>query len=408
MSCPVNLRTDLLQGAPTGGSWQYAGYHPTSASGSPGSGGSSVTVGSGDNPSVNFTGFAPGFYFFDYFVGGFPCNSTQRTYVQVAPYPNAGSSNSATYCTDHGFVVNLADIISGEESGGTWSVVTGNPPPGSFNAAAGTFSLSQVNSPGLYQFQYSITVQPPSGVDLADCADCTRTSLATVQIQEGGEAGSPTTINLCPGESVELFAEHNANNGGNLTNAGDFLFMGWNDDLNGFNTSQTFTVNGITASYAPFSVLSVVPCTLSNLPNGYYYMLYRVGSSPCNDSAQVTVIVADCNDCPDDDNCYQAPNSSTTFWGFVLNDGTVINGSTPGFDFPYSTSSGAAGAATLQSHLQAWLDNNGGGTVSVVYSQTSDGGNFWQITVNNPCVGFSGFCTGSSCDRPVAFNTISC
>jgi gliding motility-associated-like protein len=78
--------------------------------------------------------------------------------VHVDAAVDAGSPNlPVTMCSGTNQMVNLADLITGEDSGGTWTETSVQPSQGgAFNAANGTFRTDN-QSPGTYTFNYFLS-----------------------------------------------------------------------------------------------------------------------------------------------------------------------------------------------------------------------------------------------------------
>ena len=127
--------------------------------------------------------------------GTLPVCSTspaQSVTVTVSQPVNAGTAAApAELCSGTGSIIKLTDLITGENAGGTWSVVSGSPSQGGFNAAAGTFNPVQQN-PGTYIFRYTIDAAAPCPDQSAD---------ATVNIQQTptADAGPDLVINCLQG-----------------------------------------------------------------------------------------------------------------------------------------------------------------------------------------------------------------
>ena len=82
--------------------------------------------------------------------------------ITVNSSPDAGMPGMPTnLCEGSPSIIQLSDMVLNQGVGGTWSdSPAGSAPPGSFNAAAGTFNTAGVGA-GTYQFEYSITGAPP-------------------------------------------------------------------------------------------------------------------------------------------------------------------------------------------------------------------------------------------------------
>jgi valyl-tRNA synthetase len=152
----INLFS-IITGEQTGGTWSRV----------TGTGGTFVAATGTFTPATAATTST-----FRYVVTGTaPCsNDTSIATVTINPQANAGSDGTTTVCDTLITAVNLYNVITGEQTGGTWSRITGTG--GTFNAAAGTFlpAVGATNS----TFRYVKTGTAPCPND---------TSIATVNIQ---------------------------------------------------------------------------------------------------------------------------------------------------------------------------------------------------------------------------------
>ncbi len=152
----INL-FNIITGEQSGGTWSRVS----------GTGGTFVAASGTFTPAAGATTST-----FRYVVTGTTvcANDTSIATVVINPQANAGADGSTTVCDTLATAVNLYNLISGEQSGGTWSRVTGTG--GTFNAAAGTFlpAVGATNS----TFRYVKAGTAPCPND---------TSVATVNIQ---------------------------------------------------------------------------------------------------------------------------------------------------------------------------------------------------------------------------------
>ncbi|HWR94481.1 MAG TPA: hypothetical protein VN192_04705 [Flavobacterium sp.] len=111
--------------------------------------------------------------------------------------PNAGENGSTSVCESNVAVINLFDLITGEQAGGTWARTTGDG--GTFNAAAGTYKPATGATSST--FTYTLTATAP-------CVD--DSSVATVTIYPSVTAGTGSPGRYCIGAaglaSVDLDA----------------------------------------------------------------------------------------------------------------------------------------------------------------------------------------------------------
>ena len=161
---PINLFT-LISGEQPGGTWVR----------STGTGGSFDAAAGTFTPAIGATNST-----FTYtIIGVAPCpNDSSVATVNINTQPNAGDDGSTAVCADSVTIINLFNLISGEQPGGTWVRSSGSG--GTFDAAAGTFTPG----PGVTAstFTYTLTAISP-------CVD--DSSVATVNI-------NPLPIVYCP------------------------------------------------------------------------------------------------------------------------------------------------------------------------------------------------------------------
>jgi hypothetical protein len=133
----------LITGEQAGGSWTRTS----------GTGGVFNATNGTFNPNASATTST-----FSYTVTGTaPCiTATSTVTVIINPQPNAGLPGSQTVCSTETDTVVLANLLTDESAGGTWTRATGTG--GTFNALAGTFiTIVATNS----TFTYTVTGTPP-------------------------------------------------------------------------------------------------------------------------------------------------------------------------------------------------------------------------------------------------------
>ena len=122
------------------------------------------------------------------------CISPYTFVVAVLLEPNAGTSGNIVVCENNTTPINLFDIITGEQPGGTWIRISGTG--GVFNAAAGTFTPG----PGATTTTISFTV-----TGTAPCVN--DSSTATIEINA---APNPAALsgnqNVCIGLTTTFSA----------------------------------------------------------------------------------------------------------------------------------------------------------------------------------------------------------
>ncbi len=206
MSCEINLRTDGLSGADAGGTWVWNGFNASSDEG-PFSTGSGTNPGalSGDNPAIDFDGFTPGYYAFTYSGGEGDCGDEVTIVIAVVSSPNAGCSDTVTYCTGNGgSAVNLLTLKNtecGESITSTNLTIewddSSDDPGAAYNAGAGTLDIEDLE-PGTYVFTYTKVAVPPDGYTLDNCPNCEASvATLTITIIATFTAGTANNIAVC-------------------------------------------------------------------------------------------------------------------------------------------------------------------------------------------------------------------
>ena len=116
---------------------------------------------------------------------------TTTTNVEIVAQANSGTDGNIAVCEGNPSI-NLFDIITGEQTGGTWTRISGTG--GTFNAVAGTFtpSIGTTNS----AFTYTVNASVP-------CSDDTSVATVTINAIPTGIAISGGTT-TCAGTPVNL------------------------------------------------------------------------------------------------------------------------------------------------------------------------------------------------------------
>jgi len=129
-------------------------------------------------------------------TGTAPCvNSSSVATVNINPQPVAGTSGNTTVCESSTASINLSSLITGEQSGGTWTRTTGTG--GTFNAASGSFTPAVGATTST--FTYTLTGTSP-------CVNSS--SVATVNINAQPVAGTSGNTTVCESStaSINLFS----------------------------------------------------------------------------------------------------------------------------------------------------------------------------------------------------------
>lgn len=187
------------------------------------------------------------------------CDSIVVTTITVVPKPNAGADGSITTCSNNTSPIDLFSIITGEQSGGVWSRLTGTG--GTFNAAAGNYApeVGATNS----IFRYIVTGSSPCGND---------TSFVTVNLTTC-IAISGTVFNDANGNTIINAGENGTTSGTNLyvylVNSSGVVIDSAKVNANGTYTldavaSQNYTIELSTIQY-PIGT-NTITTPISNTP----------------------------------------------------------------------------------------------------------------------------------------------
>jgi PKD-like domain/CHU_C Type IX secretion signal domain/SprB repeat len=115
------------------------------------------------------------------------CPDSVNLVLSVVKPKNIGTAAPKDLCSNEPESVKLADLITGEDTGGTWKEVSLKPSTASaFNAANGTFNTTN-QAAGTYTFEYTFTNQTP-------CPDSKQTVLVNVISAPTAQAGNPATL----------------------------------------------------------------------------------------------------------------------------------------------------------------------------------------------------------------------
>jgi Dockerin type I domain len=227
----INLFS-LMTGAQTGGVW-------TRLTGTRGIFNAAAGI---FTPSVNATNST-----FKYTVIGIsPCVDDEAiATVNIVPQVNAGTDGGTSICNNSTAIIDLYSLISGEQSGGIWTRLTGTG--GVFDATTGSFTPSVLATSST--FQYSLTGVSPCPNDV---------SIATVDIVPQANAGRDGSVTQCESFTTTVYlnllivGEQSGGVWTRLTGTGGSF-----DPVN-----ATFTpAAGTTTSTFQYTVKSAYPCS---------------------------------------------------------------------------------------------------------------------------------------------------
>ncbi|RXR24687.1 choice-of-anchor L domain-containing protein, partial [Flavobacterium stagni] len=255
--CNTNTSTidlySLITGEQTGGTWVR-----TSGSGGVFNAASGLFTPSSTTTTSSFT----------YTITGVaPCISdSSLATLTVNIQPSAGNSGSTTVCETSTTTINLFNLITGEQTGGTWVRTSGSG--GNFDAVNGLFTPAVGATTST--FTYTVNGVNPCGPD---------SSVATVNISLAPNAGADGSITVCQSTTPVVLATviSGQQNGGTwirTSGTGGTFNAGAGTFIPGFNATVstfTYTVSGASPCPADTSVATVNPITSppSNQPTPY-------------------------------------------------------------------------------------------------------------------------------------------
>ncbi len=142
------------------------------------------------NGTIDLAASTPGTYTITNNISNSCGNGSENQEVTIIAAPFAGNDTTVDACNDGSTTAfTLADLLIGEDAGGSWMVAGSSPtvPGPGFNAGAGTFDPNQ-ESVGSYQFAYTVSATP-----------CTsQSAIITVNISAPSSAGSASsTAEVC-------------------------------------------------------------------------------------------------------------------------------------------------------------------------------------------------------------------
>lgn len=226
---------------------------------------------------------------------------TKTNYIVVNPTVTAGADDAAIICNNSS--INLNTLLSGADSGGTWTETTGTP-SGQFTPATGVFDANGL-TPGNFTFNYTVNA-------LAPCPDDFATMTITVDPCTGPTAIiSASTTNVCAGQSI-IF-----NNASIGTNVDTWVWS--------FGSGTPGTANTV----GPHSVTFNTPGTFNvwlqvTDDNGIDDTTIQITVIPCS-SPTAAFAISDNTICPSD--CITYTNNTNTVGPTTYQ--WTFNGGTP-------------------------------------------------------------------------------
>ncbi len=392
---PIDLYT-LVTGEQSGGTWAASPTNPS---------GGTFLAGAG---AFTPNGASSGTYTFTYTVNGTGACSTPSAVsvsIDVTTAPNAGvASAPANACANDPATITLANLLTGEQTGGTWAAGAGNPAGGTFSAAAGTFVANGATA-GTFTFTYTVT-------GTAGCSGQSDSETVTVNVLAlpVGTA-TPSTAETCSGGSVSIALSANqfalfawtpasipagvtASSGSGatlnptLTNSGtSAATVNYTVTVTGGSCTNTFTVP-VTVNALPSVTTSTtaVDCrgartgTATATPSGgeapYTYLWSGIPQQPTQTATSLAagiyiVTVTDNNGCQNTATATVTQPATgvdvtiSSSGAILCNGGSTTltasaTGGTPGYNYVWNTAAVTAGiTATAGSYAVTATDANG-------------------------------------------------
>ncbi|WP_269224520.1 T9SS type B sorting domain-containing protein [Flavobacterium sp. IMCC34518] len=330
-STPIDLFS-LITGEQTGGTWTRT----------TGAGGVFNAASGTFTPAVGATTST-----FTYtLTGTSPCvNSTSVSTVIINPQPIAGTSGNTTVCESSSTPINLSSLITGEQSGGTWTRTTGTG--GIFTAASGTYTPAVGATTSTFTYA------------LAGTSPCINSSsVATVTIIPQPIAGTSGNTTVCDSDttSIDLYSLITGEQAGGS----------WSRT-----TGSGGTFNSATGSFTP-----AIGATNST----FTYNL--VGTAPCVNSTSIATV--NVNPIPTITIGCGIPTANSVQFNW-----NAISGATS-YTYSYSVASGVPVTG-----------NTAGNTFTVNGLLPGQNVSISVTSVGNTCIATGiGNCVSSSCPTP--------
>jgi hypothetical protein len=193
-------------------------------------------------------------------VGTAPCvDDSSVATININAQPVAGDDGDVTVCENSAEAINLFDLITGEQAGGTWTRTSGTG--GTFNAAAGTYTPAMGATSST--FTYTLAGTAPC-VDDSSVATVNITPMPTAEISYEGQP-------LCNDTFVGTVA---------VTLTGTGAYLGGT-----FSSTAGLAIDPVTGAITPSESLA-----------GTYTVTYTIpasGGCPA-DAVTTTVVVEAC------------------------------------------------------------------------------------------------------------------
>jgi subtilisin-like proprotein convertase family protein len=332
---PVGLFS-LLSGAQSGGVWVVASGSPF---------GSTFNAANGTFTPL---GNAVGTFTFTYTVtGGAGCtgNDSETVTVILTGAVSAGTAAAPlSACVNSTSSISLADLLTGETVGGTWTVASGSPIPvtGTFSANNGTFTPNG-NSVGTFTFTYTVI----GGIGCPGSDSQTVTVILT-NAPSAGVAQSALSVCNNSNSPVGLFSL-----------------------LSGAESGGVWTVASGSPVSGTFSVANGTFTPLGNAVGTFTFTYTVTGGAGCagSDSETVTVILTGAVSA----GTAAAPLSACVNSNIGINLFNLLSDETTGG--VWTVASGSPVSGTFSANNGTFTPNgNSVGTFTFTYTVTGSGG----------------------------------
>jgi len=200
--CIIGLR-NRMPGSENYGTWVFDGFSSDSI-GTPGAGGTDPGTLNGNNPSINFNGFVPGFYFFTYTLEQPECEpQSEQLIIQVLPAVSCNPENETLeYCEGETGIIDIHDVFETAES--STCTITNIQSTGQSAIDPNDINGNEIDllnySIGSYQLSitYGTDTVPEFEVSCGSCTKVVTLSISIIDCNECElEAGEPNNQLIC-------------------------------------------------------------------------------------------------------------------------------------------------------------------------------------------------------------------
>jgi len=178
-------------------------------------------------------------------LGTAPCiDDSSIVTININPQPVAGTDGNATVCDSSTAAIDLFSLITGEQTGGTWTQTTGSG--GTFNAVTGTYTPSTGATTSTFTYML---------IGAAPCID--DSSLATININPQPIAGTDGGTLICDNSTtaIDLFSLITGEQLG-----GTWVQTSGSGGVFNSGTGTYTPTTGATTSTFTYTLLGTAPC----------------------------------------------------------------------------------------------------------------------------------------------------